>query len=260
MENIDKTMQEFLKDARIVRDFYHPNEYELRPYLVRDSEKHPAAIICPGGAYGMVCSYVEGEPLALQLNKMGISAFVLYYHVRELAQYPTPQEDVARAVREIHNRADEWDLDIRNYSIWGASAGGHLVASFGTEKMGYLKYGLPKPGALVLTYPVVTMGELTHADTRSNHLGKNYSPEDIAMASVEKQITEAYPPTFIWCGDADNAVPPENSRMLADALQKMGIAHQLVVYPGVGHGVGLGTDLACEGWIDKAVDFWRAQR
>lgn len=93
-------MEELLKDENKARDFHHPNEYELVPYLVDDGKKHPFAIICPGGAYGMVCSYVEGEPFAEKLNSMGIHAFVLYYHVREKALYPAPQEDLARAVRQ----------------------------------------------------------------------------------------------------------------------------------------------------------------
>ena len=75
---------------------------------------------------------------------MGYSAFVLYYHVKEQAKYPAPQED---------------------------------VASFGTEHMGYAKYELPKPGTLVLVYPVITMGEKTHEGSRKNHLGKDATQE-----------------------------------------------------------------------------------
>lgn len=256
MQPNDSWMKELLKDEKIAQDFYHPNDYELVPYLVDDGMVHPCAIVCPGGAYGMVCSYVEGEPFAKALNALGIHAFVLYYHVREKALYPAPQEDLARAVHEIHMRAKEWKLNTENYSIWGSSAGGHLVASFGTENMGYAKYALPKPGALVLTYPVVTMGELSHPDTRTHLLGADPSPEAIAFASVENQITSAYPPTFLWCGDADQTVPPENSRMLRDALANVGIPHKYVEYPGVDHGVGLGKGLACEDWLNQAVAFW----
>ena len=53
--------------------------------------------------------------------------------------------------------SDEWNLDMENYSLWGSSAGGHLVASFGTDSMGYKKYNLPKPGAIILSYPVISM-------------------------------------------------------------------------------------------------------
>ena len=140
-------------------DTFRKNEYELRPYLIKDGKTHPVAIICPGGGYRRVCSFVEGHPFAKKLNALGYHAIVVYYRVNVLARYPAPQEDLARAVREVHAKAGQWNLDMRGYSVWGSSAGGHLAASFGTKNMGYARYGLPKPGALILVYPVVTMGE-----------------------------------------------------------------------------------------------------
>lgn len=241
-------------------DSIHKNCYELKPYLLDDGKEHPFAVICPGGSYSMVASFVEGLPFAERLNEMGYHAFVVYYHVKNKARFPAPQDDLARAVREILDHAGQWMLDTKGYSVWGASAGGHLAASFGTESMGYMKYGLPKPGAMVLTYPVITMAELTHADTRSNLLGDTPSPEQIAQTSVEQQVTESYPPAFIWCGDADTAVDPQNSRMMADALKANGVPCKLEVYPGVGHGVGIGDGLCCEDWIKHAVAFWETQR
>lgn len=94
-------------------------------------------------------------------------------------------------------------------------AGGHLAASFGTDNMGYLKYGLPKPGALVLSYPVISMlKELTHMGSHDFLLGKDADEEMERFASVEQHITKDYPPTYIWCGDADDVVPPENTQIM----------------------------------------------
>lgn len=242
------------------KDMFRKNEYELKEFVIKDGKKHPVAIICPGGGYSAVCSFVEGEPYARRLNAMGISAVVVYYRCRKKAAYPVPMDDLARAVREVFERADEWNLDMENYSVWGSSAGGHLAASFGTESMGYVKYGLPKPGALILTYPVVTMGELTHAGSRKNLLGKQPTAEMIELTSIERQVTENYPPTFVWCGDADRTVPPKNSEMLVQALEDTEVPYQFMEYPGVDHGVGLGAGLACDGWIDEAVEFWRGQQ
>lgn len=241
-------------------DFWRFNRYGLTEYVIRDGKKHPFAIICPGGGYGMVCSFVEGMPYAKKLNEMGYSAFVVYYRIRKKAKFPAPQDDLAHAVKEILTRADELNLDTEGYSVWGSSAGGHLAASFGTDAMGYPQYNLPKPGALVLTYPVITMGEKTHVGSRENLLGKNADEDMICMTSVEQQITSAYPPTFLWCGDADKTVDPSNSYMMEAALKAQNIPCQLVEYPDVDHGVGLGTGLACEGWIDKAVEFWETCR
>ena len=130
------------------------------------------------------------------MNAKGISAFILYYRVRKKAAFPNPMDDLARGVREILKNADKYDIDPEKYSIWGASAGGHLVGSFGTDNMGYLKYGLPKPGALVLAYPVITLDpKYTHMGTRNNLIGKNGSKEMEEMASIHKHVFPQYPDT-----------------------------------------------------------------
>lgn len=233
--------------------------YYLEKYILKDGKRHPVAIICPGGGYRRVCSFVEGLPFARKLNAMGYSAVVVHYRCGKKNPYPVPQEDLARAIRYVMDRKDSWNLDMENYSLWGASAGGHLAASFGTDAMGYKKYNLPKPGTLILTYPVVTMGDKTHMGSRSHLLGENPLPRQIEFTSIEKQVTSDYPPTFLWCGLEDRSVDPENSRMLAAALEKCGIPHRFVPIAGVGHGVGLGEGLPCEGWLEEAVRFWESQ-
>ena len=245
---------------REYRDTTRKNAYQLKPYLLKDGKKHPVAVICPGGGYRRVCSFVEGYPFAKKLNRMGFHAVVVYYRVNSLARYPAPQDDLARAVKELHEKAEIWNLDMSGYSVWGSSAGGHLAASFGTENMGYAHYGLPRPGALILVYPVVTMGERTHEGSRNFLIGQTPDQEMVEFSSVEKQVTENYPPTFLWWGSSDSCVDPENSRMLRSALEDHNIPCQCIEYPGVEHGVGLGKGLPCEGWIEKAVAFWEMHR
>ena len=126
--------------------------------------------------------------------------------------------------------------------------------------MGYVKYGLPKPGALILVYPVVTMGEKTHAGSRNYHIGAYASQEYINLTSIEKQVTQAYPPTFLWWGDCDGTVDPDNSRMLQTALEAQHIPCLCREYTGVDHGIGIGKGLPCEGWFEDAVAFWDTQR
>ena len=239
--------------------FFTKNEYRLvDDYVIRDGKKHPFAVICPGGGYYMVCSFIEGVPFAKRLNEMGISVFIVYYRVKKKAHYPAPQEDLARAVREILNNSERYHLETENYSVWGSSAGGHLAASFGLE---YRSRGLPKPGAEILIYPVISMDKtLTHMGSHDFLLGKDASPELEERTSIDKQVTADYPPTYIWCGDADDTVPPENTARMAKALEAAGVPYQCEVFPGVGHGVGPGTGTSAEGWIDHAVAFWRQQR
>lgn len=189
------------------RDFWRGRDYGLKEYVIRDGRKHPFALICPGGAYEMVCSFIEGLPYVRKLNEMGYSAFVLYYRCAKKAKFPAPQDDLARALRSIPGRAEKLNLETAGYSVWGSSAGGHLAAAFGTESMGYLHYGLPKPAVLVLVYPVVTMGKYTHMGSRNNLLGENPTEAQITLTSVEKQVTADYPPTFLWSGMRTGPLP-----------------------------------------------------
>ena len=248
--------------SQAFKDFFlTPSAYRLDTrFVLRDGKKHPVAVICPGGGYFKVCSFIEGVPFARYLNERGISAVIVYYRVGKKAAYPAPQDDLARAVREVYARAEELNLDLsKGYSLWGSSAGGHLAASFCTEHMGCAKYQLPKPAVLILTYPVITMErELSHKDTHDLLIGQNASREREDFASVEKHVTGVYPPTYIWCGDSDKTVPPENTRRMAAALEKAGVRYKCEIFPGVDHGVGPGTGTAAQGWLAHAVEFWKS--
>ena len=238
--------------------FFTRNGYKIDTrFLIRDGRKHKLAILAPGGGYTLVCSFIEGTPIARKLNAKGISCLIVYYSVKKKAFCPAPIDDLARGVREALDKAEEWGLDTENYSVWGASAGGHLVGEFGTDNLGYGKYGLPKPGCLVLTYPVITMDkEHTHMGTHDNFVGKNASRELEEKASVHKHVGADYPRTFIWCGTADTEVSNQNTHLMVKALKTQGIEHECHIYEDVKHGVGPGTGTAAEGWIDAAVDFW----
>ena len=230
--------------------FCRPNRYALKPYLINDGKKHPFAIICPGGGYSEVCSFAEGRPFAKELNKLGYHAFVVYYRVKDKARYPNPQQDLKRAVDEVFANAEKWNLDTDCWSIWGSSAGGHLAASYCAQK-----WGSPVPDAVVLVYPVITMGEHTHEGSRDNLLGKNPDDEMVKLLSVELNVDSDYPPAFIWYGTADDCVSPVNTEMFAEALGKAGVDCRVEKYEGIGHGAGLAKGTVAEGWFKNAVDF-----
>ncbi len=227
-----------------------------RRFVIRDGKKHPFALIIPGGGYFTVCSFIEGVPFAKALNRMGISAFILYYRVGEEAAFPAPMDDAARAVSVILENAGAFGVETENYSVWGSSAGGHLAAAFGTEHLGYRRYGLPKPGSIVLAYPVITMDRaLTHMGTRDNLLGVDASEKMERLTSIERHVTESYPRTYVWCGDVDATVPACNTRLMADALRSAGVPYECEIFRGVDHGVGPGTGTVAEGWIRRAAGF-----
>ena len=62
---------------------------------------------------------------------------------------------------------------------------------------------------MILSYPVITLGEFTHEDSKRNLLGDKPDVSIINRLSVEKQINSTFPPTFVWYGTADNVVDPD---------------------------------------------------
>lgn len=244
--------------CQAVRDFWMPNKYNLDEFPILEGEKKPFALILPGGGYKMVCSFVEGLPYAKALNKKGYAAFVLKYRTSNKAKFPAPIEDVSTALKYIIANADSLNVDINNYSVWSSSAGGHLAGCFSTGEIGYKKYNLPKPTATILAYPVVTMGNLTHSDSRKYFLGNEPSSELIQKTSVENLVDDNYPSTYVWYSLEDKIVNPKNSKILINAFEENDIYHKSHEFKTGAHGIGLGIGTECEPWFNEAVEFWRS--
>ena len=176
------------------------------------------------------CLYVgamhDSFPHALELSKQGYNAFALIY--RPGAQ--TACEDLARAITFIFDHAEELEVDTSCYSLWGGSAGARMAAWLGTY--GPAAFGgddLPRPGAVIMQYTGLS----------------EYSPDD--------------PPTFACVGDSDGIAPWRTMRARLEAMSAQGIDTEFHCYHGLGHGFGLGTGTAAEGWLDLAVRFWERQ-
>lgn len=252
----------------MVYNLYSKNEIKERPkrklvtlesYVI--GENAPTVLICPGGAYKFVSDSNEGRPFAEKLNERGYNAFVLFYSTGSgNARYPYPLNDVARAMQFIKSKASELKINADKIVLMGSSAGGHLCSFFATQYKRFeceyegKNYSL-KPSALLLSYPVITMGELTHKVSRQNLLGFMIGRTERDAASVEKQITADYPPTFSWHNKDDQSVDYRNSVMLEEALEKNGVNHEVLYFESGGHGIGLAEGKDAEGWIDKAIDF-----
>lgn len=255
------------KQKKVFYDFWALEEKEKSPSknftgiaALTVPKKAKFAIICAGGGYASVCSMAEAYPIAMRLNQMGYSAFVVQYRVGKDAIAPNPMDDLAQATRFILKNAEKFRIDKDSYAMIGFSAGGHLVASMGTEKIGYKYYGIPKPEVLFLAYPVITMGEKTHSGSRRYLLGKSWKESSLQIEkySIENQITSCYPPIFVWQFENDNTVPVENTKMLVESLKQNHIKNTYELFAGTAHGVGLGVGTKAEKWLEHAVSFWES--
>lgn len=236
----------------------------MEPFLLPGPAPRPAVIVFPGGGYNHRAAH-EGEPIARWLNSIGVAAFVLHYRVAPY-RHPVPLLDAQRAIRTVRSRAVEFGIDPRRIGVLGFSAGGHLASTAGTHfdagdptAADPIERASSRPDALILCYPVITLGEYRHDGSRTCLLGENPPQDLIDLLSNEKQVTAQTPPTFLWHTSNDGGVPVENSLLFAAALHRHNVLFDLHVFADGPHGVGLALErpaLAawtrlCETWLKE---------
>ena len=169
----------------------------------------------------------DSFPHALELSKKGYNAFALIY--RPGAQ--TACEDLARAIDFIFSHAKELEVDTDGYSLWGGSAGARMAAWVGGYGPAYFGGSTQqKAGTVVMQYTGLS----------------EYSADDA--------------PTYVCVGDSDGIASWHTMQRRLQGMAALGIPTKFHVYPGLGHGFGLGIGTVAEGWINDAVRFWENQR
>ncbi|MBQ4537731.1 MAG: alpha/beta hydrolase [Lachnospiraceae bacterium] len=270
-QTIELQVKGSLPGARLV---VYIQEYSKDLFIT----KRPLILLCPGGGYGRT-SDRESEPMALKFLAMGYHVAILRYSCAP-AKFPTSLWELASAMKLIHDKAEEWNVDADKIVVQGCSAGGHLAASLGmfwdqnfvAEGIGLSaeEHDILKPYGMILCYPVITSGEFAHRGSFENLLGQAVEEDEIAKKkelleklSLEKQVSSKTPKTFIWHTFSDQSVPVENSLLLVSALRKEGISTEFHMYPNGGHGLALanmltakadgkGVQEECTTWIELA--------
>lgn len=235
----------------------------ITPYAPTVWKKnHRALVIFPGGAY-RAHDQNEGPGFAEFFSDQGYFCFVVNYRLgkgngKGGCHHPAQLSDAARAVRLVRSWAAELDYRPDRIGVIGCSAGGHLAGSVSTMPGQGLK--LPeegktaeissRPDFAILCYPVITLGEYTHPDSRSNLLGLPYDPAAAARLSLENCVDADTPPTFLYHRLGDTIVPCENSLLYASALRRYGIPFELHIYEKGNHGGYLGPG---HPWVAEAL-------
>ena len=218
----------------------------LDSYVIEDGDIHSCIIVLPGGGYTHRADH-EGGNVARELNRLGISAFVLNYRVAPYT-FPVELADAKRAVRYVRYNAQGFGIDPERIGIMGFSAGGHLACltaeyydKFELEKLDDIDSVSARPDLLCLCYPVITAGrDISHKGSAENLLGgKTDYTEDI---SCEANIRRDMPPVFMWHTVEDKSVDCTNSILMAQRLKAYRIPFELHIFPDGRHG----SDLAAE--------------
>lgn len=216
-----------------------------------------AVLICPGGGYAGVSVIKEGEEIAQWFNKLGVTAFVLYYRMPN-GHHEIPLKDAQTALEIIHKRAKEWKIDKSKIGIMGFSAGGHLASTAGTR----LTAKNSHPDFMILAYPVITMQpEITHRGSKQNLLGKTPDVSLVNLYSNELQVTSKTPLTFLFHAEDDKTVSVQNTYLFVEALKSKKVPVEVYTFPEGGHGIGMRpTNPEADKWPVRLENWMKKQK
>lgn len=220
------------------------NAWIFEPKGHNSADKRPAAVFFFGGGWrgGTPGQYL---PQCLHLAKRGMVAISVDYRVKNRHNV-FPQDclrDAKAAMRWTRANAARLGIDPERIAAGGGSAGGHLAAAVGLIpgfEDGDNLAASSAPNAMLLFNPAVTLAPLEghpdllpaekFADIRERADGR---PEEI---SPDRFVRGGLPPSIIFHGENDEAVPFPTVQLFAKAMTEAGNRCELKSYPGQPHG------------------------
>ena len=218
-----------------------------------DGAPSPVVMFIHGG--GWVQGTKEASVLqgVLPYLAMGYSVVNVEYRLANVSLAPAAIEDCRCALRWVVAHAKDYNFDTNALVVAGASAGGHLALTTGMvpTSAGFDRTcqtpDEPRVAAIVNFFGITDIADLLDGPNKKpfpetwpytvQWLGNQPNRADVAKASSPLTYVRAgVPPTISIHGDADPLVPYAHSVRLQEALQKAGVAHELVTIPGGGHG------------------------
>jgi len=255
-QQTEKPSVRVLRDVEYIPGGHERNKLDL--YLPQEaggqgrrSERLPLIIWVHGGAW--MGGSKEQCPAVRFVHK-GYAVASINYRLSQHAIFPAQIKDCKAAVRWLRANAEKYGLDSKRIGVWGASAGGHLVALLGTtgdvkefDKGENLNVSSRVQAVCDYFGPTdfLKIGEfpsnLNHnaADSPESKLiggAVQENKEACRRANPITYVTKDDPPFLIVHGDADPLVPHNQSELLYEALQKAGVQAKLHIVKGGGHG------------------------
>jgi acetyl esterase/lipase len=205
----------------------------------------------------------------------GYTVFAVLHGSQPKFTIPEATQDLHRALRFIRHRADFYSVRADKLGITGASAGGHLSLTMGTQggpgkqdakdpidressavqavacffpPTDFLNYGAPGVDAVgvgILKDFKPAFGPRSDTPESRQEYGREISPANF--------ITTQTAPTLIIHGDADKLVPIQQAQLFVEKAKGMGVTASLVTRPGKQHGwleIGMDIPLLAD-WFDK---------
>jgi acetyl esterase/lipase len=243
-----------LRDLPYVAGGHERQKLDL--FVPEKGESLPLIVWIHGG--GWSAGSKENCP-ALGFLRGGYAVASINYRLSQHAVYPAQIEDCKSAIRWLRAHAARYRINPDKIGVWGASAGGHLVALLGTtgdvkefEKgehlgqssrvqavcdwfgptdfMEYYGYANNK-----LVAPMVQPDAPDSALARLVGGKLSEKKELVARANPITYASKGDAPFLIMHGDKDPLVPLHQSEILEQSLKKAGVPVTLYIEKGSGH-------------------------
>lgn len=201
--------------------------------------------------------------LAAPILRRGYTVIAVSHLSQPKATIMEIEEDMHKAVRYVHENAEEIGVDPERLGVVGGSSGGHLSLMLATTG----KEGSDVAAAAVF-FPVTDLLNLGPSTENPGDGGppisyvKGFGPDATDMEKWKKighgispiyHVHEDQAPVLIFHGDADTLVPLEQSERFQEASEKIGADVELIVRPGQRHGwLTMPLDVArMAAWFDE---------
>lgn len=211
----------------------------LDAFVPQGPGPHPIVILVHGGGWSSG-NKQDMEFLFEPLSEANFTCFSINYRLAPKHRWPACLQDVRAAVKWIKSNAAAYKGDPDKIALIGYSAGGHLVSAAVTLP--------PKPSTVQavvgLAAPTDLVADMQRRGSLSSALQSLFDrPEQLddptwkllRLYSPVQYINSSLPPFLLVHGTQDTSVPYDQSISLQAALNKQGVACDLITLDGASH-------------------------
>lgn len=222
------------------------------------AKKNGAAVLfMVSGGFFSSHEAINPAMYALMLDR-GYTVFAVVHGSQPKFQIPEITQDIHRAARFVRHNARRWGVDTNRFGVTGASAGGHLSLTLGTQGgpgkaaakdpverassavqavacffpptdfLNYGREGEDGVGVGILKDFKPAFGPRSDTPAGRQELGRDISPIEF--------ITPQMAPTLIIHGDADKLVPIQQAQRFQARAREAGATCEILTKPGGAHG------------------------
>lgn len=227
----------------------HKDGLAMTMDVYRPAEAKGAAILfmVSGGWYSRWAPPEQLQPMFTPYLQEGYTVMAVRHGSSPRYTIPEAVADVQRAVRFVRKNAERFGVDPERLGVLGMSAGGHLTLMLATtgddgepNAEDELRRVPSRVAAAVALVPPTDLRVAVWDAPESLPAYRNYPALDLPMEEAGENspvvhVSQDDAPALVIMGGQDELVPAKHGRWIADAYEKHGVDHKLIILPEANH-------------------------